>query len=70
MDTFYKNTLSVAVQSSFDEGFAGEIQESDERFRDIIEENEGLRKGMHEILDSIRNRDSKFSIGILRELRV
>lgn len=28
----------------------------------IIEENEALRTGMHEILDSIRNQDGEFSL--------
>ena len=28
-----------------------------EQLQEIIDENEGLRKGMHEILESIRNQD-------------
>lgn len=28
----------------------------------VIEENEALRTGMHEILDSIRNQDGEFSL--------
>lgn len=30
---------------------------SEDRLNEIIDENEGLRKGMHEILDSIRLQD-------------
>lgn len=53
-----KSRLSVAVQSSFDEKPAGEIDESNRQFKDLIEENESLRQGLHEILESIENRDS------------
>lgn len=60
MVTRYKKNLSVAVQSSLNEKFVNMDQEYDSSFQDIIDENECLRKGMHEILDSIRNRDSKY----------
>lgn len=60
MVTQYTKNLSVAVQSSLDEEFLNVNTTLEDRLTDIVDENESLRKGMHEILDSIRNRDSKY----------
>lgn len=38
------------------------ISELQENMQMVIEENEALRSGMHEILDSIRNQDGEFSL--------
>lgn len=37
-----------------------DMTEIQENIRIVIEENEALRKGMHEIMDSIRNQDGEF----------
>ena len=37
-----------------------ELSKIKENVQIVIEENEALRKGMHEILDSIRNQDGEF----------
>lgn len=37
-----------------------ELSKIKENVQVVIEENEALRKGMHEILDSIRNQDGEF----------
>lgn len=34
--------------------------ELEDNVKELIEENESLRKGMHEILDSIHNQDGKY----------
>lgn len=39
--------------------FMKEIEELENRLQDVIDENEALRKGMHEILDSVRRHDGK-----------
>jgi len=31
----------------------------------VMEENEALRTGMHEIMDSIRNQDGEFSLSLM-----
>lgn len=38
------------------------VSELQENIQLVIEENEALRTGMHEILDSIRNQDGEFSL--------
>lgn len=38
------------------------VSELQENVQLVIEENEALRTGMHEILDSIRNQDGEFSL--------
>lgn len=38
-----------------------EMEEIHDNVRIVVEENEALRKGMHEILDSIRDQDGEFS---------
>lgn len=37
----------------------GETSSIGEKFHEIVDENESLRKGMHEILESIRNHDGR-----------
>lgn len=38
------------------------ISEVTQNIQILIEENEALRMGMHEIMDSIRNQDGEFSL--------
>lgn len=58
-----KKSSSVAIQSSIDELFLEDSdEENKENVKALINENESLRKGMHEILDSIRNQDCKFKL--------
>lgn len=40
--------------------FMKEAEEMENRLQDVIDENEALRKGMHEILDSVRKHDGKY----------
>lgn len=42
-----------------------ETAKVDENVQILIEENEALRTGMHEILDSIRNQDGEFSLSLM-----
>ncbi|KAK0157068.1 hypothetical protein PV327_011425, partial [Microctonus hyperodae] len=44
-----------------------DMTEIQENIRIVIEENEALRKGMHEIMDSIRNQDGKSSVEVQSE---
>jgi len=39
-----------------------DISEVNQNIQILIEENEALRTGMHEIMDSIRNQDGEFSL--------
>lgn len=39
-----------------------DISEVNQNIQILIEENEALRMGMHEIMDSIRNQDGEFSL--------
>lgn len=39
-----------------------DIFEVNQNIQILIEENEALRTGMHEIMDSIRNQDGEFSL--------
>lgn len=39
-----------------------DISEVNRNIQILIEENEALRTGMHEIMDSIRNQDGEFSL--------
>lgn len=39
-----------------------DILEVNQNIQILIEENEALRTGMHEIMDSIRNQDGEFSL--------
>lgn len=41
-----------------------EAEELESKLQDLIDENEALRKGMHEILESIRSQDGKTFIRI------
>lgn len=42
-----------------------DISEVNENIQLLIEENEALRTGMHEIMDSIRNQDGEFSLNLM-----
>jgi len=45
---------------------SNDIFEVNQNIQIIIEENEALRKGMHEIMDSIRNQDGEwFSLTLM-----
>lgn len=45
---------------------SSDIFEVNQNIQIIIEENEALRKGMHEIMDSIRNQDGEwFSLTLM-----
>jgi len=39
-----------------------DISEVNQNIQILVEENEALRTGMHEIMDSIRNQDGEFSL--------
>lgn len=41
------------------------ISEVNQNIQILIEENEALRTGMHEIMDSIRNQDGEFSLTLM-----
>lgn len=41
-------------------------EEVNEKLKEVIDENEALRKGMHEILESIRHHDGKLSFIALK----
>ena len=41
-----------------------EVSELGARLDDLMEENDGLRKGMREILDSVRNQDASSDVKI------
>lgn len=47
---------------------SNDIFEVNQNIQIIIEENEALRKGMHEIMDSIRNQDGEWFSLILMVL--
>lgn len=51
----------VAEQEIISMRHKAEMDELQENVRIVIEENEALRRGMHEILDSIRDQDGEFS---------
>lgn len=42
-----------------------DISEVNQNIQILIEENEALRTGMHEIMDSIRNQDGEFSLTLM-----
>lgn len=50
---------SMRVRSKTD------ISEVNQNIQILIEENEALRTGMHEIMDSIRNQDGEFSLTLM-----
>ena len=41
-----------------------ELSELGAKLDELMEENDGLRKGMREILDSVRNQDASSYVGI------
>lgn len=56
---------SIAIQSGIDELFLEDNDdENKENIKALINENESLRKGMQEILDSIRNQDGEFLLNL------
>lgn len=72
-----KSTESIKFMSSDGEDDKGQIpikseiskqeidigSELEDNIKELIEENESLRKGMHEILDSVHNQDgTQFTI--------
>lgn len=41
----------------------------EQKLQDVIDENEALRKGMHEILDSVRCHDGKTVVKVISSLK-
>lgn len=56
--------FSVDTESNIDGNYCETNELNENHLKDIVDENEGLRKGMHEILDSIRNRDGNILCSI------
>lgn len=65
-----KSSSVVIQQSGIDELFLEDDGfENEEKLKALIDENESLRKGMHEILDSIRNQDGNLVLILFVSLK-
>lgn len=61
----FLHSTKLAESENMQERSKTDISEVNQNIQILIEENEALRTGMHEIMDSIRNQDGEFSLTLM-----
>lgn len=61
----FLHSTKLIESESIQVGTKTDISEVNQNIQILIEENEALRTGMHEIMDSIRNQDGEFFLTLM-----